>query len=258
MGSRGDPLRREDPWVYAKGRRGEPADGLLGGPWCAAFEPASVRAGGFVDGLGTPGNPSFTRFLAGSNAILSKRVLDAGVSRRSSRSELRSKPLALAAPAVLAGCVLLAACGGSSPAQSAASREKQAETKLANFARCLREHGFNAEVASLPTGGRGLKIRPGKGFGRGASEAAHKACARYQPEAKTANLSPQQRVESEEAVQKFAKCMREHGIKVEASTKGGNIAIRIHAHPGSGPNPESPAFRQAQNVCQKLLPRKGG
>jgi hypothetical protein len=61
-------------------------------------------------------------------------------------------------------------------------------------------------------------------------------------------------------VQKFAKCMREHGIKVEASTQGGGVSIRIHAHPGSegAANPESPAFQAAQHSCQKLLPSKGG
>ena len=73
------------------------------------------------------------------------------------------------------------------------------------------------------------------------------------------NLSPQQKVEHEEAVQKFAKCMREHGIKVEASAQGGGIQIRIHAHAGAegAPNPESPAFQSAQKDCQGLLPGGG-
>jgi len=122
----------------------------------------------------------------------------------------------------------------------------------------MREHGFDAEVANVPGGGRGLKIRPGKVRGPEASEAAQKACARYRPEPQPVNLSPQEKVEREEAVQKFAKCMREHGIKVEASAKGGGIQILLHGHPGSGePNPESPSFQQAQATCQKLLPRGG-
>ena len=90
-------------------------------------------------------------------------------------------------------------------------------------------------------------------------EAAEKACARYRPEPQKVNLSPQQKVEQEEAVQKFAKCMREHGIKLEASAQGGGVQIRIHAHPGAegGPNPESPAFQSAQQACQNLLPLQG-
>jgi hypothetical protein len=182
----------------------------------------------------------------------------------------RSPFVALTVLCIAAPGLLLAACGGSSPASNAAStegaQEQKAETKLADFAKCLREHGVHAEVGTPPGGGHALKIGPGPGRpqpgpgGPGQFEAAQKACARYRPEEQRVNLSPQQKVEHEEAVQKFAKCMREHGIKVEASTAGGGIQIRIHGHPGSegGPNPGSPAFQSAQQACQKLLPFKGG
>lgn len=168
---------------------------------------------------------------------------------------------ALAVSAALLACSLLAACGGSSSGDpTGASGEQQNETKLADFAKCMREHGVNAEVAAGPFGGRGVKVGgPGRApQSPGVMEAAQKACKRFQPQPKNVNLSPQQKVEREEAVQKFARCMREHGIKVEASTAGGGFAIRIHSHPGEGPNPESPGFQNAQNTCQKLLPFKGG
>jgi len=105
-----------------------------------------------------------------------------------------------------------------------------------------------------------VSSRAGGPHGPQQFEAAEKACQRYRPEEKKVNLSPQQKVEREEAVQKFAKCMREHGIKVEVSTQGGGVRIGIHAHPGAegGPNPESPAFQSAQQACQKFLPFKGG
>jgi hypothetical protein len=103
-----------------------------------------------------------------------------------------------------------------------------------------------------------LKVEGGSA-GPQAMEEAQKACARFRPEPKQVNLSPQQKVEQEEAVQKFAKCMREHGIKVEASVKGGGVQIGIHGHPGSGePNPGSPGFQRAQESCQKLLPKPPG
>jgi hypothetical protein len=166
----------------------------------------------------------------------------------------------LATITALSACVLLAACGGSSNNPNSASSEQQNETKLADFARCMREHGVTAEVAAGPFGGRGVKIGgPGKGpQSPGVMEAAQKACQRYQPAPKHVNLSPQEKVEREEQVQRFAKCMREHGIPVEASAPGGGVQIRIHAHPGQGPNPESPGFQSAQSACQKLLPFKGG
>ncbi len=173
-------------------------------------------------------------------------------------------PPLLVIPAVVAVGVLLAACGGSDPSSNAAAgengQEQKAETKLADFAKCMREHGVNAETASGPGGGRGLKISPGKaGASPAAMEAAQKACARYRPEPKRVNLSPQQKVELEETVQRFAKCMREHGIKVETSTSGGGVQIGIHRGSGSGgPNPESPGFKEAQSACQKLLPKPPG
>jgi hypothetical protein len=174
-------------------------------------------------------------------------------------------PLApLAVLCVAAASLLLTACGGSSPTNAASaerSREQQAETKFADFAKCMREHGINAEAATGPEGGHGLKISPGKAGGSPqALEAAQNACQRYRPaQGKPVNLSPQQKVEREEAVRKFAKCMREHGIEVEALTQGGAIRIGIHGGPGSGgPNPESPSFQAAQKACQSLLPFKGG
>ncbi len=178
----------------------------------------------------------------------------------------RRSPLpVIAVLGAIAASLILAACGGSSQASSAVgnerSQEQKAETKFADFAKCLREHGVNAEAISHPGGGHGLKISPGAaGAGPAAMEAAEKACARYRPEPQKVNLSPQQKVEQEEAVQKFAKCMREHGIKLEASAHGGGVSIRLHAHPGAegGPNPESPAFQSAQQACQKFLPFKGG
>jgi hypothetical protein len=164
---------------------------------------------------------------------------------------------------IAATSLLLAACGGSSPSNAASaeqSQEQQAETKFFDFAKCLREHGIEAQAATMPGGGHGLKIGPKPGGpraesgGPGQFEAAQEACARYRPEPKKVNLSPQQRVEQEEAVQKFARCMREHGIKVEASTSGGAVKIGIRGAPGNGgPNPESPGFQAAQKACQGLM-----
>jgi hypothetical protein len=174
-----------------------------------------------------------------------------------------ASPALLTTSALLATGALLAGCGASDPSNSAASesaREQKAEAQLADFARCLREHGVNAETAGGPGGGHALKVSPGKaGSGPGPMEAAQKACARYRPQEKRVNLSPQQKVELEEELQKFAKCMREHGIKVETSTSGGSVRIGIHGGPGAGgPNPESPGFQAAQNACQKLLPKPPG
>ncbi len=168
----------------------------------------------------------------------------------------RTRLLAIAAVAV-AACAL-AACGGKSPSNPAAaeqSRERGAEVKLARFAKCLREHGLETKTSSGP-GHQGFGIGLKGSGGQAKMEAAQRACARYRPEAEKVKLSPQEKVAREEAVLKFAKCMREHGVDVHASTADGGVQIRIGG-PGQGargPNPESPAFQAAQKACQGLLP----
>jgi hypothetical protein len=160
---------------------------------------------------------------------------------------------ALAPPAFLCAVglsLLLAACGGSTPRATGSHQEN--DEKLVQFARCLREHGVNVTTA---TGGPGSGLRI-NGTNPTAMQAAQNACKRYQPKAMNEKQTPQEKVVREEQVQKFARCMREHGINVHASTAGGGIRIGIEGN-GHGPKGESPAFQAAQTTCQKLLPHKG-
>lgn len=171
----------------------------------------------------------------------------------------RRSPLPLlAALGAIAVSLVLAACGESSSPSSAAreqAQEQKLEAKFVEFAGCLREHGIEAEAISHPGGAHGLKIGPGRAGSPQAMAAAEKACARYRPPPQNGNVSPQQKVEQEESAQKFAKCMREHGIKTVEAMAGGDVRIGIpHSRGGGGPNPESPGFKQAQSACQKLLP----
>jgi hypothetical protein len=173
------------------------------------------------------------------------------------RSLLRHPPRSLAALCAAVASLGLAACGGSAAGQ-AAIRTQQEEAKQLNFIKCLREHGVNVSTS----GGSSGPIRV-NATNPQTMEAAQKACQRYQPSGGRPNLTPQERVAREEAVQKFAKCMRQHGIKVETTTAGGGVAIRIRSSRGGGgssggPNPESPAFQAAQKACQGLLPAPPG
>jgi hypothetical protein len=158
----------------------------------------------------------------------------------------------------------LTACGGASADPSAASetsKERQTEQRLTEFARCMREHGVHVETHS-GNGGRevGIAIKGGPGSGGPQTvETANNACKKYQPEPQKVNLSPQQKVEQEERVRKFASCMREHGVQVHASASEGRVSIQVGGPPGSGgPNPRSPTFQKAQETCHGLLPGKRG
>jgi pyruvate/2-oxoglutarate dehydrogenase complex dihydrolipoamide acyltransferase (E2) component len=161
----------------------------------------------------------------------------------------------LSALGALAAILLLAACGSAKPSNSNASAERKNEQQFLNLAKCLREHGINVNTSTV---GGPIRIQPQGRPSPQTMEAARTACSKYAP-ADAPKLSPQERVAREEAVQKFAKCMREHGIKVEAKTGNGGAEIAIGIRPGEGgPNPNSPGFEAAQKACQTLLPKPPG
>jgi hypothetical protein len=161
-------------------------------------------------------------------------------------------PRLLPAAVIVAAGALLPACGGSDSPPNAATRERaseqNADTMFTDFARCLREHGVNAEAINRPGGGHGIKMSPGNG-GLAAAEAAERVCARYRPPPQNVNVSPQQKVEQEEVERKFVKCMRSHGLpnfpepKVITIPGGGQKAYI------AGVNMQSPAFQTAAKVC---------
>src|SRR6202030_4804500 len=137
----------------------------------------------------------------------------------------------LAVSATVAASLLLAACGGSGTTTAAwtASAEKIREHQSIQFAKCLREHGVNVNT---PTGGAPFRLGTLRG-NRQAFEVARTACKKYAPKFGGADLSPAERVARQEAVRKFAKCMREHGVPLEVETNSsGGGGIRIHLGAG--------------------------
>lgn len=167
------------------------------------------------------------------------------------------RPMALlAAAAACLAAVALAACGGTAsgnPPSASAADEARAE----KFARCLREHGVQAEV-DKGGGGFGLKVKGKAGSPSGgpeAFEAAQKACARYRPAGRKVKLSPAQEAELRDRVLRFARCMREHGIEIpNPETGAGDVRIHIQGNL----DPESPKFQAAQRACQSFMPAPKG
>jgi hypothetical protein len=150
---------------------------------------------------------------------------------------------------LIAACVLastaLAACGGSS-SKANANSTREDEQRIVSFTRCMREHGVN--ISTPTTAGGPIRI---KGANPQVMEAAQKACRRYQPRGAKENLSPAERAQREDDVSKFAKCMREHGVELQTSTRGsGGIGIAL-----KGVNPQSPSFQAAQKACEGFLPK---
>lgn len=179
-----------------------------------------------------------------------------------SRRALAVRPLALLSLIALSS--VLAACGKSSPSSSPTAAAATRADDAVKFSRCMREHGIKNFPNPEGSGGAlrlRLRQRAGEGVSPQTMQAAQRACRRYSPfAAELAKLTPQERIERQEAVLKFAKCMREHGIDLHASTSGDAVRIAVHAPAGTagGPIPESPAFLAAQKACSGLLPKPPG
>jgi hypothetical protein len=153
----------------------------------------------------------------------------------------------LLVPCALA-TLALAACGGSG-AKATDSTSQANEQQALNFTRCMREHGVNISTPNSPGGPINVT-----GTSPQVMEAAQKACARYRPQGGPEKLSPAERAAREDAVQSFARCMRSHGVEVQAQTQGGAVRIGVHMNSAK----ENPAFQAAQKACEGYLPKPPG
>ncbi len=177
------------------------------------------------------------------------------------------------AAAILASllALTLSACGSSSSSSttnasagsggtSTTSSSARYQARL-NFAKCMRSHGVDVPDPSAnagPAGGGGglglRNLRSSPNF-----QSANQACAKYRSQAfGFGNLSPQQRAQFQQALVKFAECMRSHNVDVPDPSTSGGGGFRIFGQiPPSERN--SPAFQSAVKACSSTLPfRRGG
>jgi hypothetical protein len=203
-------------------------------------------------------------------------------------------PIFTRAPRVLAACALagtlalgLTACGssGSSAAASSAgtsttssSSRYQARLKAAE---CLRAHGLSVPDPSPNAGGGagggaagggaagGGAAGGGAGGGGGAGRvlrqalattagrAAAKACASDISKAFAfANTTPAQLAQRQQALVKFAQCMRAHNVNIPDPTSGvpGGFGFLRSITPSER---QSPVFQTAFKTCSSTLPNRG-
>jgi hypothetical protein len=187
------------------------------------------------------------------------------------RLSLRVAVLAAAAAMGLAGC------GGSSNAPHVASLgttvasgasttttlPKGNPTQLLDeWAGCMRTHGDPGQIdptvdangvihityafaqtgnGPVSLGGPGGQVKPG---GQGGP------CDVYLTAASTAlrGGKPLQKPDPAK-LEKYAQCMRAHGVPDFPDPSGGGLSIRVH--PGSDLNPQSPTFQNASKACAK-------
>ena len=168
---------------------------------------------------------------------------------------------------LLAGALVLAACGGGSgspgvasagtptTSKSSASSSSAKASPLA-FSQCMRAHG----VPDFPDpNGNGQLLIQGGGNGSDLNpsspqfQAAQNACKSLAPGGLNARTGTKNRANA----LKFSECMRKHGITnfPDPNSQGG---IELQAGAGGSLDPQSPQFQSAQNACFHYLGFRGG
>jgi hypothetical protein len=167
----------------------------------------------------------------------------------------------LSAVILTAAGLSLAACGGSDPNSAGAQKAAASVTnsnKALQFAHCMRSHGVpnfptpvgghvNLQVQNTPAGTEvnGVQVN-GPAF-----QSAMHTCRAYLPNGGTPSASQSARTHA--AALNFARCMRSHGVSnfPDPSVSGGHVLMQLS--PSSGIDPNSPAFKSAQQACQALI-----
>jgi hypothetical protein len=173
---------------------------------------------------------------------------------------MRRSLLTAAATAALALAALaLAACGGDDPAPASSSpgrRGIDAKTKQAMlaYARCMREHGTDMPDPQFDQGGgRVVQKSDLRNSTPEQLRAAEQACAKYQRQFKPPPMSAAEKQRQRQAALANARCMREHGIDMPDPQFDENGGIEQKIERGSGIDPESAQFREAEDACRDTL-----
>lgn len=175
------------------------------------------------------------------------------------RRRPRSRRAALVTAGVLAAGIALAACGsgGSSPPDAASSPASGSTegTGLVAYSSCMRSHGVPNFPDPTSSGGIPKETGQQLGVGQSQLEAAQNACAHLIPGGQS--LSGQARrtitVQQQQDYLKAAACMRSYGITnfPEPAFQGGQVEFPMLSHLV---DINSPQFKQALKICQKLIP----
>lgn len=163
----------------------------------------------------------------------------------------------LAALALVPALVLGAAgCGDDGGGAGSGGTPKADDgRKMREFAACMRRNGVDMPD---PKDGR-VEIRvsgkPGDAAGKnGEVEAAQKKCRHLMP---NGGRPEKPKPEVLAKMRAFSTCMRDHGVaKFPDPQPDGGMLLK--AGPGTGVNPDSRQFKDAQKACEKYSPEGKG
>jgi hypothetical protein len=140
----------------------------------------------------------------------------------------------------------------SASASTSTSRDPQKDQEaFLEFAKCMREHGVPMNDPQFDGGGVNLSIP--EGTSKEQVDAAQKECKQYMPNGGEP-MKPDP--EMQEKMRKFAQCMRENGVAnfPDPSDDGGMMIDSDTL----GMDPQSDAFKKAEQACQQYQPKPPG
>jgi hypothetical protein len=146
--------------------------------------------------------------------------------------------------------------GGTGDDQDAAQDDRSAEETAMEFAECMRRNGVPDFADPEVTEDGGILMRRGPGGGgdvdRETAEKAMQACQEFAPRT-GGRFSEEDRQEMQDAMLKYAECMREEGIGMP-DPEFGDGTVRM----GSPDLAEQPGFEEAHEACEDELPGRPG
>ena len=165
------------------------------------------------------------------------------------------------------GVVSLATPTPSTDASAAPSESVDPELAIADFEACMKEHGVDVQIAIAgdgegpSTGGFRAPPNAGEAQPNGgnagerpdekALEEADQACRHLLPSGMMGDPNATMDPEMADKLLDFSKCMRDHGIDFpDPQFEGGGVRIQMD----EGMDPESQAFKDAQEACGDMLP----
>jgi hypothetical protein len=166
----------------------------------------------------------------------------------------------LAVAAVIPLALGLAGCGGgggksdtgvasagkgSASASASPSSSADAQDAQLKFAQCMRENGVNVKD---PAPGQPVHVTVSGGSDSGKLQSATKKCQHFLQDGGVAAGGNDQ--QQEDAMVKFAQCMRQNGIDMPDPKAGGGLKL-------TAPKGSQKKVQAAQKKCQHYLPGAG-
>jgi hypothetical protein len=152
------------------------------------------------------------------------------------------------------------ACGGSGVASltgaasgggaTTTTAPRDPEQAALDYVRCMRQHGIDMPDPQTDASGRTrLQLKAGPRSDPRKLQAAERACG---PLLKSGGTGKRLSPAAQDALVKFAQCMREHGIDMPDPSPDGGLTFR-NDRGKAGSGPDSSKFKAAERACKTYL-----